>query len=679
MSERQDRALMRQAIDTTLSGLREDPWLAMRVLAKSKQDGEKKHRPRLTAAAIAGVVLMAGAVMLAMLPRMLGSEQPVGPEVMLSQPLQPVVVPAAEGTETPTALPTETPAPTAVPQLTEAEQQIWKYAQDYLTEICGYTAAEAARFGYRFEHHGDELTVLYYPQDHPGWVYSGVWTGEQGERLRSTSPFRGAADADYPGENSVRDTLRQVEAAQWLTHWDQESMASFRTLLESDPQIHISEELASGLASGALTAGEAVTAFFRSCYGPENGWTSALKEWHDEVLALAAKPAGASAVLTANAAYEAENGAVSGDTWSTASWTGKLPEELLAALEASPFAEDEVLRGALAVRQDAMESGECSGQALVAVRHEGQAMLIGFHRTAGEWRCEPVSETLLRTGADFAIAARREESGLMSFNIQYDEDAFCLRYTAGGTWQLWRYERRDGSFSADLTPGNIAITSGGNIEGHSCFTSLLAEDMDGDSFPTTLEELRRYIEAHQLLGVNGMVICSGANLRVRPTTDSESLAMLNNGVAMLDVGVSASERKGSDMVWHYVIVGSQAGFVSEAYVHDPVAWINEEPLPVCRVKEKVELYEGTVAETETRMALGMAVSDTEVTEVEGAAYTATPEDVLTVLGESKDGWLFVFKPNTPQAFPMRPDGAYGWVHTKDAVCEATPLRLKYQE
>jgi len=34
MSERRDRALMRRAIDTTLSGLREDPWLAMRVLAK---------------------------------------------------------------------------------------------------------------------------------------------------------------------------------------------------------------------------------------------------------------------------------------------------------------------------------------------------------------------------------------------------------------------------------------------------------------------------------------------------------------------------------------------------------------------------------------------------------------------------------------------------------------------
>ena len=60
-----------------------------------------------------------------------------------------------------------------------------------------------------------------------------------------------------------------------------------------------------------------------------------------------------------------------------------------------------------------------------------------------------------------------------------------------------------------------------------------------------------------------------------------------------------------------------------------------------------------------------------------AVYTATPEDVLTVLGESKDGWLLVFKPNAPQAYPMRPDGFYGWVHKKSAVCEATPLRLKY--
>ena len=53
MSERRDRALMRRAIDTTLSGLREDPWLAMRVLAKSRQDTGAKGRPRLTAAAVA--------------------------------------------------------------------------------------------------------------------------------------------------------------------------------------------------------------------------------------------------------------------------------------------------------------------------------------------------------------------------------------------------------------------------------------------------------------------------------------------------------------------------------------------------------------------------------------------------------------------------------------------------
>ena len=107
--------------------------------------------------------------------------------------------------------------------------------------------------------------------------------------------------------------------------------------------------------------------------------------------------------------------------------------------------------------------------------------------------------------------------------------------------------------------------------------------------------------------------------------------------------------------------------------------INGEPLPVCRVTENTQLYEATVAEAEALMAVGVEVTDGNAKEREGAVYTATSEDVLTVLGESKDGWLLVFKPNTPQAFPMRPDGVYGWVHKKNAVCEATPLRLKYRE
>lgn len=676
MSERQDRALMRQAIDTTLAGLREDPWLAMRVLAKSKQGAETKTRPRLTAAAIAGVMLMAGAVMLAILPRMLGSEQPIGPETTMSQPLRPVVVPAAEGTQTPTAEPTETPTPTPAPQLTKEEQRAWKSAQSNLTEVYGYTQAEAAHFGCRFKHDGNELTVLYYPEAHPNWVYSNVWVNGQEDAARGTTPFR-TDYAGYPGESAVRDALRQAEAQRWLTQWDAEAGTAFLTMLQGDQRFSISEELSSGLAAGTLSAKEAVTAFFRACYGPEAGWTSALREWHDEVLARTGAPSAPFGEQEAEVRYEVMNGGLTDETWSSMAWTGALPQELMAALADSPFAEDEVTRGALALRQDAAEVGGRTGQALAAVRHEGRTMLIGFEKSAGEWRCEPVSETLLRTGTDFAITAQRDEVGLPVFCVRYEDDAFFLRYTSGGTWQLRGYERHDGSFSAELLPGSLAISSGGSIEGHSCFVSLLAEDVDGDGFPTTLEELRRYVEAHQLLGVSGLAICGGANLRVRPTTDSESLAMLNNGVAMRDIGVFASERKGSDMVWHYVIVGNQTGFVSEAYVHDPVAWINEEPLSVCRVTEETLLHEATVAETEALMALGVEVSDSQAAAAEGAVYTATPEDVLTVLGESKDGWLLVFKPNA-QTYPMRPDGFYGWVHKKNAVCEATPLRLKYQ-
>ena len=45
MNNRQENDRLRHAIDTTLSGLAEDPWLAQRVLSKAK--GEEKVKKKM--------------------------------------------------------------------------------------------------------------------------------------------------------------------------------------------------------------------------------------------------------------------------------------------------------------------------------------------------------------------------------------------------------------------------------------------------------------------------------------------------------------------------------------------------------------------------------------------------------------------------------------------------------
>lgn len=60
MNNRQENDRLRHAIDTTLSGLAEDPWLAQRVLSKAK--GEEKVKKKLSIGFILAMVVVLAAV-----------------------------------------------------------------------------------------------------------------------------------------------------------------------------------------------------------------------------------------------------------------------------------------------------------------------------------------------------------------------------------------------------------------------------------------------------------------------------------------------------------------------------------------------------------------------------------------------------------------------------------------
>lgn len=156
-----------------------------------------------------------------------------------------------------------------------------------LTEVYGYTAQEAAeQFTFEVESlAGGDVYVQMYPKAHPSWVYTYTETSSGG--IQTTSPFH-TGYADYPGENVVRDTLRMALEEGWFYTWQWDDRGLLRQRM-IEWNMPLTEALNTGLEQGTLSPIEAVTEYFRSCYGPDEGWSKALIQWHDEIQQLVLK------------------------------------------------------------------------------------------------------------------------------------------------------------------------------------------------------------------------------------------------------------------------------------------------------------------------------------------------------------------------------------------------------
>ncbi len=153
-----------------------------------------------------------------------------------------------------------------------------------LTEIYGYTAQEVdEQFTFETDNlTGGDVSVKMYPKAHPDWIYTYTETSTSG--IQTTSPFQ-SSYADYPGEGVVRDTLRMALEEGWLYTWQWDDRGLMRQwMIEWD--MPLNEALNTGLEQGTLSPVEAVTEYFRSCYGPDEGWPEALIQWHDEIQQL---------------------------------------------------------------------------------------------------------------------------------------------------------------------------------------------------------------------------------------------------------------------------------------------------------------------------------------------------------------------------------------------------------
>ena len=367
------------------------------------------------------------------------------------------------------------------------------------------------------------------------------------------------------------------------------------------------------------------------------------------------------------------------DTWACTvnTFEGMMPRALQAAVARTPFAGDEVLQGVMLVEYHQRTNLLNRQAALIAVLHEGKSMLIGFTDPTLEednrqvlvsdaaandgWVCQPVSETLLREGQPFTLTAVQDTLSAVSFAypaLCYGEEQFILDARVEGVWRLRAYT--DGSTTIDCRDEPMRVyTPDRPREALPCYASFLAEDIDGDAFPTTPEAARAYAAKHPAPLPSGYAMCSGVNFRVKPTVHSDSMGMLERGVMARVLGFEDPTKDNNYAAWVHVRLGGTEGYVSSIYVNmggmpENYGWF---ALPVCRLLEDTSLLEGITGEPGCVLPAGT---------------------VLTVLSRSEEGWLQVLLPEDPVVWPMDVRGQYGWVRADQVVEAATRLQLKYR-
>lgn len=175
--------------------------------------------------------------------------------------------------------------------------------------------------------------------------------------------------------------------------------------------------------------------------------------------------------------------------------------------------------------------------------------------------------------------------------------------------------------------------------------------MDGiTDFPTSDAEAKRLAEASlaRFEGEGLAIAVGGVNLRKYPTTNSQSLCKIRNGVLVHVLG----EEEGWDTPWYHVRMGEVEGFVSGTYLtptdsDDFTRYLTTGSLTVAR-------------------ALG-ACALRETAEEGGTGTDIAANTLMHVLADTEDGWLYVMIPQGDIGWELDLDGASGYVRASEVV------------
>lgn len=548
------------------------------------------------------------------------------------------------------------------------DEQI-SFANGCLTEVFGYTAEEAGRFFYEHTEKDGIATINYWHPDFPDWIYTSTFSMTDGKHLSSSSPFH-SDDYRYPGENSVRSILTQVQEKQLLTNWNKEARETFRAILENDG-LRPSAELDKGLMTATYTAQQALQDYFITCYGAPENWPEAVTEWYQWLLdtcQLETAEAGEAAQGVTRYRSEGDNPMV------LTEFNAAMPPELCCVAEHPMLQGWEVLSGAVVVFEENFPANSPEkNRGLIAFGKNDERILCLVQQTGDDngWAISPVSKTVLPAGCRPVIT---RSDPMSVFGSHRYKITFSTEKYDDVTLQV-SIHQSNGASVCRLTECSFTDNATGDLfqtsESDSLYlVSRISNEGEKDvsitscSYPsslTHLDTLRLFEYLQNPISDNGfmlperMVMIGSVHLRKDTSSHSRDLGTLNAGT----IGRLISIEAGDPNPWYHVEIGTKTGYVSGAYVEESAGSLSQACLPVAVATEDCSLKENT----------GLFAPE--------AAKVAKGTTMHIIMSEG--GWHYVCIPRQqPAGMRMDPEGTFGYIRNGKVATGGSALELEWK-
>lgn len=439
-----------------------------------------------------------------------------------------------------------------LPQALAAQGNLIPYAQSHLTEVYGYTQAQADAFVFEDDGAG---SLRGWEREHPQWVYTFQYGMQTREIRGAKSPFFHPEFVIYPGEGGIRDILNLAGEQGWFQNWNPASLQAFAEALQRYNSAQPSIELLAGLSIGDISASQAVEGLFSAFVGPKGARPPAADAWLKEVLDQQGLQPDGPYLLPLGEAVTLENPYIRSVVYTR--FTTPVPAGLQGVFSHPKLAGWACIEGITMERSLTSEFGVDIGFA--AFEKEGARLLIMLVREKGkEWALYPVGENALRRGLNMTI---RPKAGMMNgFQIIYDiapGQREVFEVNIGGdsregryACRLEKYERSDASkgyvFTAQSTPQGWDLLEIRGEDRQSLHVdgrmfAYMEAITDIENFP---HNLQAWSQMPGSLLPPGYAMLNGVRLREKATTKSPSLGMFHPGT-LLQIIDQEEERPGS--------------------------------------------------------------------------------------------------------------------------------------
>ena len=547
-----------------------------------------------------------------------------------------------------------------------------------LTEVYGYTQADADAFTYEISDDGDLWTVRFY--QNPEWVYEMTVRKSDRQWQDMQTPFTTLYGLKA-SENSVRYILNAIADNGWFDNWNAQSRAALGAALAWCDDIRVTDSLERGLASEDYTPAQALEDFFLSCYGEEAEWSSAVSQWRDAAFAsFRLTRAETTFSVPQGIACRVETGLIGSDEIQICEYVGVVPDALAEAFSNPNLGSWMCLAGAYETSKPKSDAGSPAGTGLAAFGNGDRRLLVRLYLDADTkvWHTVPVGEAALLSGRDLYITYNSDKR---RFTLHYpvsdtEEECFQCKlteyYTTADTTatvcELVEYRHTDLTANTSLVidsgtgtayTGWYTVTATKNGAGtqkqYLALAPSILEYIDADAFPKTEEACAR-AEAESAVIPQGYGVTQYIHLREKTSSHSKDLGTYVRGtlVEVLDT------LPGTAFPWYHVRIGNAEGYMSSNYVEYSD---NMKSLPAyiapCMAQAK-----GSTALKDQMNVFSQTVTDLP----EGALVR-----VLAVCGN----WLHVSVPASADDWLMQPGEVCGYVKANAVVQATTALQLKW--